>query len=248
MQEKITHWFDSIRATDFSYLGQNPYWTIAAIALGLLILLLLYRIRPRRRIRAFKGETGYVEISRHALLELVHSACEQMPEVRKPTIKIKPRRRLNLSVRIRVDGTVQLRDTAAFLQTHLKDALENNLGVEKLGKIEILVTGIRASSRPKTQRPGVDLNEPRREPSIPTEKAPKNVPDPVEVPASKPVSSTSGKKAESATAAGTTAKQEEKTPTKPDAPTDPATPPKDAGNVARAEDKKSGSGFVYKKS
>lgn len=174
MMEKINNWIDSIRATDFSYLGEKPYLIIAAIAAGLFILLVLYRIRPRRRIRAFKGETGYVEISRHALLELVHSACEQMPEVRKPSIKVKPRRKLNLSVRIRVDGSVQLRDTAAFLQTHLKDALENNLGVEKLGRIEVLVTGIRSGSRPKSDRGGVDLNAPKKESTV---KAPAPVPE-----------------------------------------------------------------------
>tara|TARA_R100000027_G_scaffold67048_2_gene64394 strand:- start:882 stop:1724 length:843 start_codon:yes stop_codon:yes gene_type:complete len=154
MLESLQNWFESAKGTDFQFLAQREYLIVAGIALGLIVLLLLLRMRPARRIRAFKGETGYVEISRHALLELVHSACEQLPEVRKPAIKIKARRKLNLSVRIRVDGSAHLRDTASFLQTHLKDALENNLGVEKLGKIEILVTGIRAAKRPK-----VDLNQ-----------------------------------------------------------------------------------------
>jgi len=158
MQEKITDWINGIQNADFSYLAQREYLILAAIAGALILLLIIKRSLPRRRIRAFKGETGYVEISRHALLELVHSACEQMPEVRKPSIKIRAKRKLNLSVRIRVDGSVHLRDTASFLQNHLKDSLENNLGVEKLGRIEVLVTGIRAGVRPKVKGPEVDLN------------------------------------------------------------------------------------------
>jgi uncharacterized alkaline shock family protein YloU len=148
MLEKINEWLDRIRATDFHYLAQKEFLIIGGVALGLILLLLLKRLCPTRQIRAFTGETGYVEISRSALLEMVHSACEQLPEVRKPSIKIKAHRKLNISVRIRLDSSAHLRDTASFLQSHLKDALETNLGIENLGKIQILVTGVRASSRP----------------------------------------------------------------------------------------------------
>lgn len=154
MPKQLETWLESIRAADFGYLSEEPFLVLGAIALGLLLLLLLLRLRPPSRIKAFKGETGYVEISRHALLDLVHSACEQLPEVRKPSIKVRARRKLDLSVRIRVDGSAHLRDTASYLQSHLKDALENNLGVERLGKIQILVTGVRSVSSRK-----VDLNQ-----------------------------------------------------------------------------------------
>jgi hypothetical protein len=154
MPKQLETWLESIRAADFGYLSEEPFLVLGAIALGLLLLLLLLRLRPPSRIKAFKGETGYVEISRHALLDLVHSACEQLPEVRKPSIKVRARRKLDLSVRIRVDGSAHLRDTASYLQSHLKDALENNLGVERLGKIRILVTGVRSASSRK-----VDLNQ-----------------------------------------------------------------------------------------
>jgi len=154
MWEKIQNYCETFRSEDLNYLAREPYLFLGIAALGLLILWLLYRIRPRRKIKAFKGDTGAVEISKHALLELVRSACEQMPEVRKPSIRIRPRRKLNLAVRIRVDGSARLRDTASFLQNHIKDALENNLGVENLGKIEVMVTGIRTTA-PKT----VDLNQ-----------------------------------------------------------------------------------------
>lgn len=177
----LNSYLNTIREADFSYLSQDGFLLLGAIVLGLLLILLLLRLRPPSRIRAFQGETGYVEISRHALLGLVHSACEQLPEVRKPSVKVRGRRRVNLSVRIRVDGSAHLRDTASYLQTHLKDALENNLGVEKLGKIEILVTGIRAASTPRK----IDLNQSPPESRTP---APAPAPEPAakNEPAEKP--------------------------------------------------------------
>lgn len=174
--DTLNTYMNAIREADFSYLSQDNFLLMGAVALGLLLILLILRLRPPSRIRAFQGETGYVEISRHALLGLVYSACEQLPEVRKPSVKVRGRRRLNLSVRIRVDGSAHLRDTASYLQTHLKDALENNLGVEKLGRIEILVTGIRAASTPRK----VDLNQSPAE-----SKAPAPSPAPAPEPAAK---------------------------------------------------------------
>ena len=155
MWDKTKIWLESVREANFDYLSQNEFLIMGGVALALLFILLLCRLRPARRIRAFSGETGSVEISRSALLNLVYSACEQLPEVRKPTVKIRGRRKLSLSVRIQLDASAHLRDTASYLQSHLKDALENNLGVEKLGKIEILVTGVKAASK---TRSGIDLN------------------------------------------------------------------------------------------
>ncbi|MGE9291644.1 MAG: alkaline shock response membrane anchor protein AmaP [Puniceicoccales bacterium] len=161
MREQFNQWIEAVEGTNFQFLIQKEFLIIAGLALALLLLLLLLRLCPSRKIRAFKGETGSVEVSRHALIEMVHSACEQMPEVRKPSIKIKAGRKLNLSVRIRVDGSTHLRDTASFLQSHLKDALENQLGIERLGEIKILVTGVRAAPKPT-----VDLNPTERDPEF----------------------------------------------------------------------------------
>ena len=179
MEEKIKSWFTELVGTDFQFLAQREFLFIVGAALALLIILLIIRYRPGRRIRAFRGETGRVDISRHAIHELVRSACEQMPEVYKSSIKIKVRRKLSITVRIRLESKAYLRDTASFLQAHLKDSLENNLGIQKVGKIEILVTGIRNGSSPK-----VDLNESARkeksEPQIDRPQKVESAPEPSE--------------------------------------------------------------------
>jgi len=158
----FNEWMQSLRSIDLSYLIDPPYSYFWVAAIGLLVIYFLFRIRPPSKIRAFRGDTGYVMVSRHALLELVYSACEQLPEVRKPSVRIRSKRKLHLQVRIQVDGSARLRDTSSFLQTHLKDALENNLGMERLGTIEVVVTGIRTTPK---NRP--DLNE-RRDIAPPT--------------------------------------------------------------------------------
>ena len=150
----LNQWLDHLRSLDLGYLIDPPYSYLWFAAVGLLALYLLWRLRPPSKIRAFRGDTGYVMVSRHALLELVYSACEQLPEVRKPSVRIRSKRKLHLQVRIQVDGSSRLRDTSSYLQTHLKDALENNMGIERLGSIEVVVTGIRTSPK---NRP--DLNE-----------------------------------------------------------------------------------------
>lgn len=167
-----SNWLNSLRSVDLQYLLEPPYTYLWLAAAALLIFYLLLRLRPPSKIKAFKGDTGYVMVSRHALLELVYSACEQLPEVRKPSVKILRKRKLHLQVRIRIDGTAKLRDTSSFLQTHLKDALENNMGIEKLGNIEVVVTGIRNTpkSRPDLntwteKKPSEDhaqLNQPKK--------------------------------------------------------------------------------------
>ncbi len=187
MNNSVSQWLSAIRGEDLGYLARQPYLALGIAVLVLLLLWLAFRLRPRRRIRAFTGDTGPVEISKHALLDLVRAACEQLPEVRKPAIRIRARRHLNLSVRIHVDGSARLRDTASFLQNHIKDALENNLGVERLGRIEVLVTGLRSASAGKfdlNPRGGsagpttTEQNEPPPESPPKTESAPKAAPPP----------------------------------------------------------------------
>ncbi len=194
MWKEFQQYCEAFRAEDLNYLIREPYVMLGTIALGLLLLWLLYRIRPRRKIKAFKGDTGPVEISKHALLDLVRSACEQLPEVRKPGIRIRARRKLHLFVRIRVDGSARLRDTASFLQNHIKDALENNLGVENLGTIEVMVTGIRTAAPKKfdlNQRGDKATETPNPAETPKTRETPKPVETPEATPAA-PAPATSG--------------------------------------------------------
>lgn len=145
--------WNALQGVEFGYLLEPRYLVLAGIVVVLVFFLLYLRARQPKRIRAFRGDTGPVEVSRHALLELVHATCAELPEVRKPAVRVRARGGLHLTVRIQVNGSAHLRETAAQLQSLLKESLESNLGVERLRSIEVLVTGIR-----KRGKGPVDLN------------------------------------------------------------------------------------------
>ena len=145
--------WNALQGVELGYLLEPRYLVLAGIVVVLVLLLLYLRTRPPKKIRAFRGDTGPVEVSRHALLELVHATCAELPEVRKPSVRVRDRGGLRLTVRIQVNGSAHLRDTAAQLQALLKESLESNLGVERLRAIEVLVTGIRKRGRTSADLP-----------------------------------------------------------------------------------------------
>jgi len=169
--DKVKIWLEGVREADFSYLYSSEYLALAAIALALCLLFLAIRQIPPRLIPAFRGETGQVRISRQALLEIVLAACEQLPEVRRPSIRLRSRKKVDIEVRIRLDGPAMLRDTASCLQSHLKESLTNNLGIERLGNISILVTGIRRGGQAHQRLPEAPPESPAPEDSAEKEKA-----------------------------------------------------------------------------
>ena len=144
--------WNALQGVELGYLLEPRYLVLAGIVVVLFLLLLYLRTRPPKKIRAFRGDTGPVEVSRHALLELVHATCAELPEIRKPSVRVRDRGGLRLTVRIQVNGSAHLRDTASQLQALLKESLESNLGVERLRAIEVLVTGIRKRGRTSADR------------------------------------------------------------------------------------------------
>ncbi len=132
----------------FSFLDQITQRDNLAIGFGLLVLLgifvLLIRRQPRQ-IVAYKTEHGKVLIARSAIRELVQSACEQLDGVSKPKtcIRIKGGR-VHFDVSVKLVGTNQLRQVESTLQQHMRRALTENLGIEKLGNINVIATGFKS--------------------------------------------------------------------------------------------------------
>jgi hypothetical protein len=65
--------------------------------------------------------------------------------VAKPSIRIRVKSgRTHLEVRLKLMSGGRLTEVAATLKEHLTRALEENLGIEKLGPINITVTGFKS--------------------------------------------------------------------------------------------------------
>jgi hypothetical protein len=121
-----------------------------AIALLFLILRLCYGCRAKKVI-AYSTEGGRVIVNRSAIVELVQSACAQIQDVSKPRVRICIRGGIpHFQVRLKLASDGHLREVEASLQKHLRDALTLNLGIEKLGKIDVIATGFRGSRLKKS--------------------------------------------------------------------------------------------------
>ena len=109
-----------------------------------IILILLIRRQPKN-IVAYTTENGSVMVSRRAIIELVQTSCEQLEDVSKPLVKIKVKGQItHFEVRIVLLSGGRLREIEQTLQNHLRESLTENLGIESLGRINIVATGFKS--------------------------------------------------------------------------------------------------------
>lgn len=118
---------------------------ICGTVLALLFLLLLLVRRQPKNVLAYTTESGRVMVSRQAIVELVQTSCEQIQDVSKPQVKITIKgRTTHFEIRIKLLSGGRLRQIEQTLQSHLREALTENLGIENLGHINIVATGFKS--------------------------------------------------------------------------------------------------------
>ena len=134
---ELTDALQYLTRPEFLYVG-------GSIFILAFILVILVRRQPNN-IVAYTTENGNVMVSRHAIIELVQNSCEQLEDVSKPLVKIKAKGQItHLEVRIVLLSGGRLREIEQTLQTHLREALIENLGIESLGRINIVATGFKS--------------------------------------------------------------------------------------------------------
>ena len=123
-----------------------PYADYIAIGVALAFLLLLVLIlRPRKgkSVLAYEDANGRVEVSRSAINELVQSTCQQIETVTQPKVITYVKKGVPaLRIKLKVQGDARMKDIRDRLRNHLRTQLMENLGFEKLGSIDILVTSV----------------------------------------------------------------------------------------------------------
>lgn len=143
----------------------NP-WVAGGVAAILLVFLLIFFLSKKQpsRIRAFTNGSGYVEISRSALVDIIRSKSEQIDIEKKPGVVIRSRRgKLHVDIKIRLLPSRRLTEVSDILQQHLREALQEGLGIRKLGNINVMVTGVRVKTG-KAARKSLPLNPDVQEP------------------------------------------------------------------------------------
>lgn len=146
-------------------LTQVQYLYAAAAVLVLAVVLFFLMRRQPKHVKAYATDNGEVMVSRAAIVELVQTSCEQIKEVSKPQVRMRVKGgQKHFEVRLKLASGGHLRSIEAMLQTHLRKALTENLGIENLGQINILATGFKsgrmeASSSITKKQPESELNQ-----------------------------------------------------------------------------------------
>lgn len=144
-------------------LTQVEYLYAAAALLVLAFLLFLLIRRQPKHVKAYSTDNGEVMVSRSAIVELVQTSCEQIKEVSKPQVRMRVKGgKKHFEVRLKLASGGQLRSIESMLQAHLRKALSENLGIENLGRINIVATGfksgrVESSSSTAKKNPEADL-------------------------------------------------------------------------------------------
>ncbi len=118
---------------------------LGAAALAFALLLAVRKIKKSRKpIKLFDNRAGVVEVSRKALDELVQSVCYSLGALNRPDVKIYTRRgKLCMNVSLKLESGQKLTDATSEVQTALTTAFREHLGVEKLGRIDVRITGFK---------------------------------------------------------------------------------------------------------
>ncbi len=125
--------------------AQPVYLYTGGAVLVLVCLLILLLRRQPKKVVAYATENGRVMVSRSAIIELVQTSCEQLKDVSKPHVKIKVKGKVtHFDVSIKLQSGGRLRSVEETLQSHLRRALTENLGIEHLGRINIVATGFKS--------------------------------------------------------------------------------------------------------
>ncbi|MGJ8652204.1 MAG: alkaline shock response membrane anchor protein AmaP [Opitutaceae bacterium] len=126
-------------------ISEPVYLYIGGAVLLLCFLFILYLRRQPSKVLAYATENGRVMVSRSAIVELVQTSCEQLNVVTKPRVRIKVKGQFtHLEVTIKLLSGGYLRAVEDTLQTHLRAALSQNLGIEELGQINIVADGFKS--------------------------------------------------------------------------------------------------------
>ena len=134
-----------------------PYWlqdlldnryVLIGLAAAVVVVVLFIVARRQPRVFVAFGEGGdSVFITRKAVRELVQRCCEELGGVGAAHAQVRIRGgELYTRVELRLRRNANLKGISGYLREQISQALTENLGVEKIGEIEIVVIGILADA------------------------------------------------------------------------------------------------------
>ena len=98
-----------------------------------------------------------VQVNCGAISDLVHSICKKDSHISQLKTKIiSKRKKLNIQIRLRIESGSHLKSIEETLQNEIREALRESLGIENIGFIDIIATGIKDSRKVQPNTESID--------------------------------------------------------------------------------------------
>lgn len=124
----------------------SKYFIGGAVTFGVLFLLWLLKVvmfRPPRVVQAFPTEGGQVLVTRRAVKELVVHCCDELSGTGSADVDIAIRHgELRTRVQLKLRRNANVKGVTSYLRERIVQALTENLGLDKLGDVDIVVVGV----------------------------------------------------------------------------------------------------------
>jgi len=117
----------------------------ATTLLALIVLWLIKAImfRPPRVVQVFPTEGGQVLVTRRAVKELVVHCCDELAGTGSADVTVGIRRgEVCTRVELKLRRNANVKGVTSYLRERIVQALTENLGLEKLGDVDIVVVGV----------------------------------------------------------------------------------------------------------
>ena len=123
-------------------LQSQYYWYIVLAFAFLLFFLWVLRKAKKDLLCVFSDDDGKVQITSHALHELVKKNCEEMHNVYNPSTTVsKSKNAMRLCVRLQVGTDCNLKETRAELKQKLERVMVEKLNFQNFEGIDIIIKG-----------------------------------------------------------------------------------------------------------
>lgn len=138
-----TNWNDL-----FQEIYHWPYLCPTIIAI--IVLLFIWRAcRKRHRVIHISTlQEGKVSVMRSALIDLIENTCNDVAPNSKPHVCLCEKNdKLNLKIKIRIFSDQHIETITSTIQRRVNQVLQDTLGLENIGTINILIADFSKSSK-----------------------------------------------------------------------------------------------------
>lgn len=130
----------------FQELVRWQYFWPVIIAIVLLLVILRKLQKKRAIINLSTHPDGRVSVVSSALIHLIENTCNDVAPNSKPRVHISQNKNLlNIKIKIRVFSDQHIESTTSKIQKQVNYVLQNTLGLENIGSVNILIAGFSKS-------------------------------------------------------------------------------------------------------